>query len=118
MRIRVSSAVLLLVVAFCSCKTTTKVVQSTKSAQPEIAKPEPNVVVSEDKSTEKVFSPLAVEGQKLFFENCDACHDMPVPAEYTFEEWSEIMVKMSVKSYLNSDETKAVMAFLKTSCKK
>jgi cytochrome c5 len=92
------------------CKTTS---QSTatrvapQSATPPIeAKEEAKPHVSDSIAT------AIVQGQTVYTTKCYQCHDLPRVTDYSRDDWSDIMRKMSRKANLSNTETDQVLAFV------
>lgn len=55
---------------------------------------------------------LEVQGRKIYYGRCTACHQ-PEPVEYyTLAEWDALLPEMSEDAKLNAQQQKALRAFI------
>jgi mono/diheme cytochrome c family protein len=59
-----------------------------------------------------------VRGYDLFSRNCQKCHRLKNPANFTEEEWDKILPKMAKRTKLTSDEVGLVHTYVTTFSKK
>ena len=92
------------------CKTTSRSTATTVTAQPAKA----SVEVKEEAKPEVPDSTATAiaQGQTIYTTKCYQCHDLPRVSDFSREDWSDIMVKMSRKAHLSNTETDQVLAFV------
>jgi cytochrome c1 len=56
----------------------------------------------------------AKSGSQLWGENCIRCHNAPSSADYSGAQWETIGMHMKLRANLTDDETKKIVAFLKS----
>ncbi len=54
-------------------------------------------------------------GEQLWAENCQRCHTMRSPSEYSGAKWEVVMQHMRVIGNLTPEEHKQILEFLKSS---
>lgn len=52
------------------------------------------------------------QGHSLFSTNCDNCHKLKTPENYTAEQWNSIVKRMIPKAKLSDEDGKLVRAYL------
>ena len=57
------------------------------------------------------------EGKTIFENNCNKCHGLKMPAEFTVREWNKILPDMSRKSNLTDAQAGLVRAWVITNAK-
>ena len=51
-------------------------------------------------------------GRSLFMNRCARCHKLPALGKYKAEDWPKIVTKMSKRSGLKAEQSKAVLAYI------
>lgn len=51
-------------------------------------------------------------GRALYVEKCAGCHNLPLPAAYSPQEWEDYVAYMSADAKLNPDEQQSILRFL------
>lgn len=54
-------------------------------------------------------------GERLYYDNCGACHDMIPPFAYTDIEWGGVLRRMVPETGLSNQETQLVLHWLRES---
>jgi mono/diheme cytochrome c family protein len=57
-------------------------------------------------------------GYDLFARNCNKCHGLKNPANFTIEQWNSILPKMAKRTKLTPDEVELVHTYVTTFSKK
>jgi hypothetical protein len=57
-------------------------------------------------------------GKKYYTENCQACHRLHNPSEFSPSDWSRIMVKMQKKAQIDDATKDLIMDYLTTTTTK
>jgi mono/diheme cytochrome c family protein len=52
------------------------------------------------------------EGRRLYVARCSGCHNLPLPASQTAEEWASEMDDMGQRAKLGPEQQAAVVAYL------
>ena len=58
-----------------------------------------------------------LEGKVIFEGNCQKCHELKEPAEFTVKKWDKILPGMSHKAKLTTDQAGLVRAWVITNAK-
>ena len=53
-------------------------------------------------------------GNVLWSDNCGRCHNIPPSSVYNNEQWEIVGMHMKLRANLTEDETKKIVAFLKS----
>ena len=73
---------------------------------------------SEKQSTEvaggAAAAPTAKSGAELWAENCNRCHNIRSPSNYSPAQWEVVMMHMRVRANLTPEEHKKILEFLKS----
>lgn len=56
----------------------------------------------------------AKSGSRLWGENCIRCHNAPSSVDYSGSQWEVIGTHMKLRANLTDDETKKIVAYLKS----
>lgn len=87
---------------------------------PTIEKTDPTPSASDKIATDeamKINKVLIENGQRVFETNCNKCHSLKVPANYTQENWVKLVDWMAPKAQLSEKEKKECLAYLKYNAK-
>jgi cytochrome c5 len=97
------------VLVLSECKTTSRSTAAIVAAQP----PKASVGVKEESKPPLDSTATAIVlGQTVYTTKCYQCHDLPRVTDFSREDWSDIMIKMSRKAHLSNTETDQVLAFV------
>lgn len=64
-------------------------------------------------STSTASQPAAIDGARVYANNCNRCHEYRSPTEFNGPQWSIITTHMRVIGGIPADEARAVFKFLK-----
>jgi cytochrome c5 len=98
----------LLCIHLTACKTSSKAT-TTNTAAPVPVKP------AEEAKTKA--TDMLNQGYSVYQGKCGGCHNLPNPGDYDQSDWASIMIRMSRKAHLSSDETAQVLAFVNANAK-
>ncbi len=76
--------------------------------------PMPNEMDAErlSKITNAVSLEDLIKGRELYSNNCQKCHSIHEPAEFTMDGWDKIMAKMKLKAGIDNTAKDSIMAYL------
>lgn len=60
----------------------------------------------------KLTAGMITEGQQLFENSCQRCHDLPKPSSHNDEQWVGIMNAMAPKAKLDAKQSEMVYDYL------
>src|SRR5262245_49043344 len=86
-----------------------------RKAMPTIPERERELPVKETTRTD--VQPDASRGKVIFMNRCARCHDLPSPAQYSFERWEAILKSMIPRARLNEEQGIHVTAYVKENSK-
>jgi cytochrome c1 len=53
-------------------------------------------------------------GAQLWSENCNRCHNIPSPVDFTDEKWTKIGMHMKIRANMTDEEIKKIIEFIQS----
>ena len=57
-------------------------------------------------------------GKEVFVTRCGRCHELPKPAQFTFNSWDGILTSMVPRAKLNAEQSAHITAYIKANAAK
>lgn len=69
------------------------------------------LIINSCTTTKKI---IDKSGAQLWGENCQRCHNIPSPPDFSDSQWETIGMHMKIRANLTSEETKKIIEFLQS----